>query len=342
MAVPAPALDKPAPPCSWTHGNCGGLRLYYCNTWTQQCCCHRVLQRACVSVTMQLSHLMLSRFACLSVDCGLWLSNGSVSLHLFVFINGQGFCLTTAWSSALLASSGEPCIGFGYWPDCILLACQPFPTCGLCIAIVCSCLPAFCCCFPSLCPKSVSDFQTTAVPGHSQMVILISSVWVPMEARECCLRGQVSSATRQWLLQRIFIHNQTHLMNSQMHIFSLSCTETSVAATTATGIARFPCLLKRWLSLSSLWNSTEQSEHRQAVLCQQQEDAKTGVELWPCNSRFILSHGGPTGLGTILVVLWKLLWHGGCTAASSITNTEKVAEGKQKKNDQSIFLIWQM
>lgn len=95
--------------------------------------------------------------------------------------------------------TAEPCPGSALrcWPGCILPACLclglSFPICGLCIAVVRSCHSPSHCCFPCLCPKSVSGFQTTAVPGDPQMVTQTFFVTqVPVEARGCWLRGQVS------------------------------------------------------------------------------------------------------------------------------------------------------
>lgn len=125
----------------------------------------------------------------------------------------------------------------------------------------------------------------------------------------------MSTAIRQWHLQRIFIHNQTHLLVKQKFTsFPPSCTDTSIATVTGTGITGVPCNLKIQLSLSSHWNSTDQLWCNSAEKSQRREDAsnrkyslpaigkrKDAVELCPHDIIFSLCCGQFTGIGIALV-----------------------------------------
>lgn len=89
------------------------------------------------------------------------------------------------------------------WPDSVLYyrschilpACHhlvvSFSICGLCIAMVCSCLLPSCGCFPPIYPNKISGLQSTADPGKPHLVTCTSfAAQVPMEARRCLLGGQ--------------------------------------------------------------------------------------------------------------------------------------------------------
>lgn len=143
--------------------------------------------------------IVAGQWLCLFPYIGLvlWTAKGCVQTQL-----GPGYC----WPV-----TAESCPGSALHcrPGRILPACHclglSFLICGLCIAVGCSC------CFPCLCPKSVSGFETTAVPGDPQMVTHTSSVAQVLMVQARLPPG--SDTCRGYL----FIMKHMPWSNSQIH-----------------------------------------------------------------------------------------------------------------------------
>lgn len=113
---------------------------------------------------------------------------------------------------------------------------------------------------------------------------------------------------------------------------------------TVTGNTGFSYIPKIWSSLSSLWNSpvqlscTEKSERRQVgCFLTVVEKCKDGVELWPCDSRLILSHGGLTSLGIALVGLCGSCCNMGAALLLVASSVLKRLPGKNSKKMSKII-----